>query len=175
MNMTITIHKATPKDAPMLAKLGVDTFVAAFGYLYGPRDLRSYLEASHSEEATLKDLHDPDLDCFWAEWKGEPVGYCRVRSSDIPYSPKKAGALDFQKLYILPKAHGVGVGKELLLKGLEAAKARKAPEMYLTVWHNNPVAQHLYGAYGFERVGEYWFPVGKHRDYEYIFRKSLAA
>jgi RimJ/RimL family protein N-acetyltransferase len=40
------------------------------------------------------------------------------------------------------------------------------------VWSENFGAQRLYARYGFTRVGDYFFPVGEHRDHEFILRRS---
>ncbi|HWU15100.1 MAG TPA: GNAT family N-acetyltransferase, partial [Caulobacter sp.] len=40
------------------------------------------------------------------------------------------------------------------------------------VWSENFGAQKLYGRLGFEKVGEYHFPVGETRDLEFILRRG---
>jgi ribosomal protein S18 acetylase RimI-like enzyme len=43
-----------------------------------------------------------------------------------------------------------------------------APQ-WVGVWSENQKAQQLYLAYGFEKVGEYTFPVGETEDRDFIF------
>lgn len=43
------------------------------------------------------------------------------------------------------------------------------------VWSGNHKAQRFYRAYGFDKVGEYGFPVGAWTDHEFIFRRDAAA
>ena len=42
---------ATPADAPALAKLGEDSFVAAFAHLYSADDLAAFLAEVHNADA----------------------------------------------------------------------------------------------------------------------------
>jgi RimJ/RimL family protein N-acetyltransferase len=44
--------------------------------------------------------------------------------------------------------------------------------LYVGVWSGNVGAQRLYGRFGFAKVGEYEYPVGRQRDREFILRRS---
>ena len=44
--------------------------------------------------------------------------------------------------------------------------------LWIGVWSENFGAQKLYGRLGFEKVGEYEFPVGGTRDREFILRRG---
>ncbi len=44
--------------------------------------------------------------------------------------------------------------------------------LWVGVWSENFGAQRFYARYGFERVGEYLFPVGQTNDHEFIFRRA---
>jgi RimJ/RimL family protein N-acetyltransferase len=43
--------------------------------------------------------------------------------------------------------------------------------VYIGVWSGNAGAQRLYARHGFEKIGEYDFPVGQHLDREFILRQ----
>lgn len=51
------------------------------------------------------------------------------------------------------------------------AQAGREP-LYIGVWSENFGAERLYARHGFQRVGEYLFPVGEHRDLEFILKRS---
>ena len=42
------LRPATLADAPALAALGAETFIAAFGHLYTPEDLAAFLAQVHA-------------------------------------------------------------------------------------------------------------------------------
>jgi RimJ/RimL family protein N-acetyltransferase len=54
---------------------------------------------------------------------------------------------------------------------LEWLAAQGYSPLYVGVWSGNSGAQRLYGRFGFEKIGEYDFPVGEHLDREYILRR----
>ena len=64
---------------------------------------------------------------------------------------------------------------EAIATGTAGAAAREIAALpvpqWIGVWSDNFKAQALYKAYGFERVGEYKFPVGKTLDDEFILRR----
>ena len=47
--------------------------------------------------------------------------------------------------------------------------------LWIGVWSENLGAQRFYGRYGFEKVGEYLFPVGNTNDHEFILRRLKTA
>jgi diamine N-acetyltransferase len=52
---------------------------------------------------------------------------------------------------------------------LEAAGSR---DLWIGVWSQNYGAQRFYARHGFEKIGEYDFPVGGTLDREFILRRA---
>ena len=48
--MSLTIRRATARDADALSAISRDTFVETFGHLYTPEDLRWHLDFSYAPE-----------------------------------------------------------------------------------------------------------------------------
>jgi diamine N-acetyltransferase len=67
---------------------------------------------------------------------------------------------------------GKGLGRLLMGVALDHLHDRygDAPQ-WLGVWSENHRAQSLYRSHGFEKAGEYDFPVGATLDREFIFRR----
>ena len=51
-------------------------------------------------------------------------------------------------------------------------RTNTAGALWIGVWSGNAKAQRLYAAHGFEKVGEYDYPVGAWRDREFILRRG---
>ncbi len=169
---SIPIRRAIPADAPALAELGAATFVEAFAYLYAPDDLADFLSSSHSEAAHERVLRDPAV-ATWLAVAGSPIGYVVAGSCKLPVPNLEPGAGEIRQLYIRSAFHQRGLGTRLLDTALEwLAAARRSP-LYVGVWSQNYGAQRLYGRYGFEKVGEYEFAVGRQRDREFILRREI--
>jgi len=170
------IRRATPGDAMALAALARDTFVETFGHLYRPEDLAAFLAKSQSVAAYAPLLQDPRVAVWVAEdADGTLVGFLNAGPCKLPLPEREPNAGEIRQLYLRSSAQGGGLGTRLLVLGLEWLAAQGHFPLYVGVWSGNSGAQRLYGRFGFAKIGEYDFPVGKHLDREFILRRQTAA
>lgn len=169
---TTTIRRATPDDVASAAELGAATFVETFGHLYASEDLQTFLEKSHSPESWARTLADPKQAVWVVEQKGgRKIGFLVVGACKLPVENMEAGAGEIQQLYVLAEFHNLRLGAKLMDLGLEWLASQHRLPIYIGVWSENYGAQRFYGRYGFEKVGEYGFPVGKTVDREFILKR----
>ncbi|HEY6641410.1 N-acetyltransferase [Povalibacter sp.] len=171
--MSVTVRRATPQDIPQLAELGAITFTETFGHLYKPQDLQAFLLNSRSQERYAKLLDDPNS----GVWLGgldsaPPIGYAVAGRCKLPVDSLEPGAGELQELYVRSGNRGLQLGTQLLNTALSWLEAQGFGPLYVGVWSENVGAQRLYGRFGFEKVGEYGFPVGDHVDLEFILRRA---
>lgn len=164
---------ATVADAALLAALSAAAFTGTFGHLYPPEDLRAFLAASHSEAAWGRALKDPHR-AVWIASVGDasPVGYLSVGTCKLPVDNLEPGAGEIHQLYVLASHHNLRLGSRLMEIGLDWLQARGRSPLYVGVWSENAGAQRFYARYGFVKVGEYGFPVGRIVDREFILRRA---
>ncbi len=169
----VTFGRATADDAARLAGLSSTAFTETFGHLYPPEDLRSFLAASHSEAAWEKALKDPQR-AVWIASVGDaqPVGYLSVGACKLPVENLEPRAGEIHQLYVLATHHKLRLGSRLMALGLEWLEDQGRAPLYVGVWSDNVGAQRFYARYGFERIGEYGFPVGRTVDREFILRRN---
>mgnify|MGYP002782434635 CR=1 FL=1 len=55
------LRPAVPEDATPLARLGRESFCAAFEHLYKPDDLAAFLQQVYSPEAVAGEIADPAM------------------------------------------------------------------------------------------------------------------
>ena len=174
--MALTIRRALPSDAFSLADLARDTFVETFGYLYRPEDLAAFLETSQSVAAYAPLLHDPRVGIWVAEDPHSTlVGFLTAGPCKLPAPQREAAAGEIRQLYLRSAIQREGLGTRLLKLALEWLVAQGHAPLYVGVWSGNLGAQRLYARYGFEKVGEYDFPVGNQLDREFILRQAKTA
>ncbi len=166
------IRRAASSDAEALAALGATTFTDTFGHLYPPEDLQTFLTSSHSPEAWRRTLQDAQR-AVWIATDSEstPMGYIVVGACKLPIENREPEAGEILQLYVLAKHHNLRLGSRLMDLGLEWLEAQGRTPMYIGVWSENLGAQRFYERYGFKKVGEYGFPVGKTVDHEFILRR----
>lgn len=171
-NLNPAIRRATANDAALLAELGAATFTETFGHLYPPEDLQGFLLASHSQDAWTRTLCDTQRAVWIATLEdATPIGFIAVGACKLPVENREATSGEIQQLYVLARYHNLRLGSKLMDLGLEWLEAQGRAPVYIGVWSENLGAQRFYGRYGFNKVGEYGFPVGKTVDREFILRR----
>jgi ribosomal protein S18 acetylase RimI-like enzyme len=167
-----TIRRATPNDALALAALGAATFTETFGRLYPAEDLRAFLTRFHSLDAWTHTLTDPEHAVWIAALAdATPMGFIAVGACKLPVENRGPTAGEIHQLYVLARYHNLRLGSRLMDVGLEWLAADGRAPLYIGVWSQNVGAQRFYGRYGFNKVGEYGFPVGKTVDREFILKR----
>ncbi len=166
------IRRAADVDAAALAALGADTFVEAFGHLYPPEDLREFLGAAHSPVAYARALDNPGVAIWVAVVRGgELVAYAMAGPCKLPVPGLEPTAGEVRQLYVRAAFQQHRLGSRLLETALGWLTAAGRSPLYCGVWSLNRGAQRLYARYGFEKIGEYEFAVGRQRDREFILRQ----
>ena len=168
------LRPATPADAPALARLGADTFVAAFGHLYRPEDLAAFLAEVHNADAVGAEIAGEECTHRLVEDGGSLVAFCKLRY------PTKFGAysdannpIELGQLYALPTHTGSGVGGQLMDWALAHARGHGHDAVLLSVYAENFGAQRFYQRHGFAKIADITFKVGDHYDPEYLYELKL--
>ena len=165
---------ATPADAPALAKLGEDSFVAAFAHLYSADDLVAFLAEVHNADAVGAEIAGDDCTHRLVEVDGALVAFCKLR-----YPTKFAGHIDARnpielgQLYALPGYTGSGIGAQLMDWALDRARAGGHDAILLSVYAENFGAQRFYQRYGFTKIADITFRVGQQLDPEFLYELRL--
>lgn len=172
----IVIRHARLDDAAALGALGrqtfVDTFVEGFGIPYPQADLNAFLDASFNAEPTLKKLAEPGAAWWVAERAGELLAFSNAGPNGLPHPEARPEHMELRRLYVSKTAQGLGLGTTLLTLSLDWMETNTDGPLWIGVWSGNDKAQRLYAAYGFEKAGEYEYPVGAWRDHEFILRRG---
>lgn len=172
----IVIRPAEMRDLAALSALSrqtfTETFIEGFGIPYPADDLEGFYVDSFGQEALAKRIND-EACVFWvAERGGELLALCHAGPNGLPHDDARDGEMELRRLYVARAAQGLGLGTTLLKMALEWMQAKTSGALWIGVWSGNLKAQKLYAAYGFDKVGEYQYPVGKWMDDEFILRRA---
>lgn len=161
----------TVDHLPQLQKLMRTVFTETFGHLYPPSDLAAYLDTAYATDQLRTELTDK-----WNFWQlvdagGEAVAYLECVPAHLPHPEVRPEAHgEIERIYVLRSQQGKGLGRTLMRVAIDHLTERYGDEpQWLGVWSENLRAQALYRSFGFEKVGEYQFPVGDTLDHEFIF------
>ncbi len=176
MDNEIMVRRATPDDCDILAALGErtfrETFVEGFAIAYPADDLALFVAQSYAPEVFAAKLADPAQALWLAFARDQPVGYANAGPCHLPHPEAERRHGELYRLYLSQDQHGLGLGRRLMETALAWLTCNYSGPLWLGVWSGNLKAQAFYARYGFEKVGEYEFPVGATRDHEFILRRS---
>ena len=171
---SLILRAVTDADVEALARLGRESFVDKFGYLYRPEDLASYLAQAHTAAAIAAEVANPTRLYRVAELQGQLVGYCKLGlACGFPEFARGNNVIELKQLYTAPGMTGAGIGARLMEWALATAASQRADEMQLSVWSGNEGAQRFYARYGFAKVADVTFRVGEQLDHEFLFARML--
>lgn len=169
---TLIIRRATMDDAGILSQLGARTFSETFGHLYPPEDLRDFLRTSHAPAAYARYLADPACALWLLEDAGQALGFALAGPCGLPHADVNPQDGELKRLYLLAQAQNGGHGGRMFATALDWLQRDGPRTLWLSVYSDNHGAQRFYARHGFEKVGEYEFPVGRVRDREFMFRRE---
>jgi ribosomal protein S18 acetylase RimI-like enzyme len=151
-NAGVEIRKASPADAPTVAKLGA--VVQAFHHEHRP-DWFKPAEAEGAVELYEQFLLDPSVVIYVAEDETRhPLGYALVRVLDRPESPLTWGAkvIEIDQIGVTSDQRRHGVGTALLQAVRKLAEESGTDRVHLTVWGFNEAAQAFFASQGFKQA-----------------------
>lgn len=169
----MNIRRAEISDLDKLAVLGAATFANSFGHLYRPEDMQIFIDDAHSVDRYREALNSEDKPIWVVDNDSELVGFIKLCPNSLPCDPPLSNATEISKIYFHAAYQGRGLGAKLIEEATIWAQGLGYTNMVLSVYSENHDGQRFYARHGFEKIGEYLFPVGKQLDQEFIFRKKL--
>jgi ribosomal protein S18 acetylase RimI-like enzyme len=102
-----------------------------------------------------------------------PVGYVKLRDGKKPEEIENQSALEIARLYSVTSMIGKGVGRLLMEKSLETARALQKEVVWLGVWEKNQRAIDFYRRFGFEKFSQCNFLLGNDLQRDWLMKKEL--
>ncbi|MEQ1764308.1 MAG: GNAT family N-acetyltransferase [Pyrinomonadaceae bacterium] len=156
----ITVRRATPEDASLLASIATVSFYEAYFEQDDSHDLANYLVENFSPDVISADLSGSESIYLIAFRGGKAVGYAKLRDGSVHESVESERAIEIQRFYLIERVWGTGIGDVLLESCFDEARLMGKDVMWLGVWEENQRGRSFYDKHGFERVGTLTFPYG---------------
>jgi ribosomal protein S18 acetylase RimI-like enzyme len=143
--MSVKIQQATINDVPVIQQIAYKTWPKTYGAILSEAQINYMLQLmynSHELEHQIQNGYKYLL----AKTENQIIGFAAFNEIS-PQSYK------LQKLYILPKAQGTGLGRHLLHHIIQEIKSNGAVSLILNVnRHNNALS--FYTKMGFQIIRE---------------------
>lgn len=169
----ITVRRATPEDANLLASLATVSFYEAYFEQDDSHDLSNYLVEHFSPSVVAADLDSSACVYLIAFRGGKAVGYAKLRNGEVHESVTSRNAIELQRCYLIERVWRTGVGDVLLERCFAEAREMGKEVLWLGVWEENMRGLSFYRKHGFERVGTLTFPYGDSVGVNAVMRISL--
>ncbi|HET7437371.1 MAG TPA: GNAT family N-acetyltransferase [Thermoanaerobaculia bacterium] len=140
----ITIRRATPADAAVLAELGARTFSDTFAKDNTPENMAAFLSKTYGEAQQRRELEDPATFTLLAEEDGVALAFATMHRDG-------GDSIEIARFYVDRPHHGRGLAQTLMSRVIE--EAGNVARIWLVVWEHNPRAIAFYEKCGFRRTG----------------------
>ncbi len=153
------IVKANLKDAKILSKLSIESFLPAHGHSAPKKEIDEYVSKNFTEENYKKELSNLLNNYYLYFTKNKISGYSKVVFNDTCPDISSRNISYLSRIYFLEEFYGKGFAKELLEFNCKLCKENNQKGIWLKVWIENKRAIQFYKKMGFRIVGESGFKV----------------
>lgn len=145
----ISIRTASTVDIPTIQAIAKVTWPLTFAPLMSKKQLDHLMEVLYSTEALIHQIEEENHHYLLAFNANKAVAYC---SYELHYRDK--AQLMMHKLYLLPSAQGMGLGRKIIEHLTIIAKKHEQLRLRLQVLNKNEKAMVFYAHLNFKKVGE---------------------
>jgi len=172
MNPNLIFRRATISDASTIAPIGAETFKAAYGPDNTPEDMEEYLAANFNLGTIQSQLADPSSIFLMGFGGGKLIGYAMLKEGVPPGSVSGGSPIEVVRFYVIEEVIGSGYGSQLMRACLDETRKMGHATLWLGVWEKNERAIRFYEKWGFRKVGETQFNLGRDAQNDLIMERS---
>jgi diamine N-acetyltransferase len=148
------IVRATTQDISAIQTVAEATWPHTFREILTPEQIRYMLNWMYSYDALHKSISDPQQSFWLFLHEGQPIGF-----AGIEHHYHGEAATKLHKIYVLPDAQGMKVGRKLLEHVKAEARKAGSTQLFLNVNRFNKAAG-FYEHAGFRIAGEEDIDIG---------------
>lgn len=163
----------TSADLVALRDIAIQTFREAFELENVKKAFEQYLSHKFSNEHLLKELNNKSSTFYFLQNGEEIIGYLKVNVEDAQTEDKLQNALEVERIYLLTKYRGKGVGNILMDKAVAIAKEMGKDIVWLGVWEDNPSSIKFYQKFGFKIFDKHTFMMGDEEQLDFLMKLEL--
>lgn len=156
----LLIKECTLEDMEKLKYISEKTFIETFAEENSSEDMENYMRENLSYEKLTSEIKNEGSLFFLVEDNDKVVAYMKLNFDKAQTEEGHKNTLEVQRIYILEKYKGKGIGKVLIQKAKELAKENSLSYIWLGVWENNFPAIKFYEKQGFEKFSTHIFKLG---------------
>ena len=166
------IELASINDLHQLSQFATKTYSDTFQH-YNLKDLEIHLEKTCSESYFRGQINNPENKTIIIKANKFIIAYAKFGKLELPVNNPILPSIELHRLYVDTTKKHNGIGTKIINYIVEKTIKEKIHCIYLGVYSDNKSAIKFYEKHGFQKIGEYNYPVGLHIDLEHIMQKKL--
>jgi len=160
-------------DWKLLQTLALETFKRTYESKNDPAIFAAYLEKAFNDDQIKKELANPHSTFYFLKYESQIVGYFKINELSAQTELKTDKDLEIERIYLKASYQGKGLGKVMIDKVVDIAKAKGKSKVWLGVWEENPSAIAFYERMGFSKFGTHTFTVGPEEQLDFLMEKKI--
>jgi diamine N-acetyltransferase len=155
----ISIQKATPVEATLIADIGKKTFRESHGNSAPPADIDAYVLLKYNLKTVEKELNNPENIYHIIYYKDQPVGYSKIIFNRPHPLIASSATTKLERIYLLKEFYGLKLGLTLFDFISRFSKEENQTGIWLFVWKENQRAVSFYKKNRFKIIGSADFQI----------------
>lgn len=152
----ILIKPIDENNAAELSELAKNIYSHYYDYLWMEGGKQWYMhEYAYPFDVIKNELSDKNNLHYIAYQNNEPVAYLKIKINAILKGFEAENALELERIYILPKASGKGLGKQLMHLTFAIAQQHHKQFIFLKAMDSATNAIAFYHSFGFNICGTF--------------------
>ncbi|MDP5061074.1 MAG: GNAT family N-acetyltransferase [Maribacter sp.] len=172
--MELTYRLCSLEELHQLRQISEHTFVIAFEKDNDPEDFKKYIEKAFALEKVKEELLNPNSDFYFVYKDKEVVGYFKLNVNDAQSELKQDDSVELERIYVVSKYQGLGLGKQFLHYIKAIAQERNKKMLWLGVWQENKRAVKFYERHGFQKFDTHPYFIGSDEQTDWLMRFDLS-
>lgn len=171
--MATLIRACTIDDLIILQEFSRKTYDETFRFGNTAENMEAYLDSSFDVNKVKRELLNPNSHFYFLYSDGVLAGYLKTNETSAQTEINDDKAIEIERIYVDKAFHGKGLGRILMDKAIEFAKALGKTYVWLGVWEKNDKALLFYKKSGFYQIGQHSFFMGEDEQTDLILRRDL--
>ena len=160
-------------DLDLLREVSIQTFMAAFAHMNTPENMSFYLDQAFNNDQLSKELDNAESQLYFLEQGGDILGYLKINFGEAQTESVYPEAVEIQRIYLYPKAQGLGLGKYLIEVAEQIGVEQGCPLVWLGVWDKNEKSIGFYEKMGYTIFDSHDFPFGDDLQTDHLMKKNI--
>ncbi len=171
---SLTIRRAEPEDAAIIAYFSRRTFFESFAEQSTKKDMAKFLTLQFSVRSLMSEVNRKHNIILLAHRFHTLVGYALLREAKNPPEIHSAvKGIELARLYVDIPFKGTGVGEALMKECVSLARLQYKEVLWSGVWCKDTETTDFYQQWGFKRCGSKIFLLGDNPQLHWIMKKDL--